>query len=376
MNPLKNLVLKKDYYFNLQLFANPEDEGRTQEATERKKRKAREEGNVAKSQDLVSAVVFLISFWVLWIMAEFIFAMIKNFMLASFQNLDKPFSLNDAFNTVLKFSLSFWKIIGPVLIFGVVMAIILNVVQVGFMFTLKPITPKFNKISFTFEKLKEKVLFSKTVFHNLIFSLTKFLVLILFFVLIIKAEIPSLINLSSMDLTQSFGIIGNLVVKFFNGVGIFLVALGIPDFLLKKKQLADSLKMTRQEIKDEFKEDEGDPMIKGQLKEMYRNLLNRQTIRRVVPQADVVITNPTHFAVAIQYHLGMPAPMVLAKGEDDEALLIREIAQENDVPVVENPPLARQLYSITEVGDEIPEEFFEVVATVLVNLGVFQGTGV
>ncbi len=372
MHPLKELFLKQDYYFNLQLFANPEDEGRTQEATEKKKRKAREEGNVAKSQDLVSAVVFLVSFWVLWIMAEFIFAIIKNFMLAAFRNLDKPFSLNDSFNTIFDFSLNFWKIIGPILIFGVVVAIILNVVQVGFMFTLKPITPKWNKISFTFAKLKEKVLFSKTVFHNLIFSLIKFFVLILFFVLIIKAEIPALINLSSMDLTQSFGIIGNLVVKFFNGVGIFLVALGIPDFLLKKKQLADSLKMTLQELKYEFKDDDGDPMIKGQLKEMYRNLLNKQTIRRVVPQAEVVITNPTHFAVALQYNLGMPAPMVLAKGEDDEALLIREIAQENNVPVVENPPLARQLYSLTKVGDEIPTEFFEVVSTILLNLGIFQ----
>jgi flagellar biosynthetic protein FlhB len=369
---LEEILYLRDFYFDLQLFASPEDEGRTEEPTERKRKKAREEGNVAKSQDLVSALVFLFSFWVLWLMSKIIFVSIRDFMVNTFQSLNAPLTLSNVGYYIVQFSAEFWKIVGPAILAGVFTGILSNVFQVGFMFSSKAITPKFNKIAFTPKKLKEKF-FSKSSFTNLLFSLVKFGALSLIFIIIIKSSVSTLVNMGGMGLEQSLGILGDMALKLFNAAGVFLVALGIPDYIVKKKQFEDSLKMKKEETKREFKEDEGDPLIKGRMQEMYRELLNAQNIRKTVPEADVVITNPTHFAVALKYELqSMPSPMVVAKGEDKQALLIREIAGENGIPIEENPPLARQLYAVSEVGDYIPDDFFMVIAELYLQIGKFQ----
>ncbi len=368
---LKDISLLDDIIFDLQFFANPEDEGRTEDPTERKKKKAREEGNVAKSQELVSALVFLFSFWVLWIMMGTIFASLKKIMVSNFQNLNAPFKLDDIGNSIMSFALDFWKIVGPALLVGAIIAVVGNVAQIGFLFSTKAIQPKFNKVLFTFDKLKKK-LFSKESFFNFITSIAKLVVLAGIFLIIIQADVTELINMSAMGLEQSLSIVGNMLLKMFNVAGVFLLAISIPDYLFKKKQHKESLQMTKQELKQELKEDEGDPQIKGQIREMYQSLMNQQNIKKTVPEADVVITNPTHFAVALKYELeSMKAPIVLAKGEDKLALMIRELAFENDVAVIENPPLARSLYATTETGDYIPEEFFMVIAEILVQVGKF-----
>lgn len=369
---MENFVLLDDFYFDLQLFANPEDEGRTEEPSERKRKKAREEGNVGKSQDLVSALVFLFTFWVIWIMANMIFEGLKNYMISTFKSINSPFSAGNAMQALLAFSIEFWEIVGPCLIAAIFIGVLANLIQVGFMFTPKPIEPKFKKIAFTFEKLKNKVLFSKEMMINLFFSFIKLVILAGIFFVIIKGDSYQLINMGGMGLSQSLGVIGGMVLKLFNAAGIFLLLLSLLDYKFKKKQFEDSLKMKKEEVKREFKEDEGDPMIKGRVKQMYNEFLNRQNIKKTVPQADVIVTNPTHYAVALKYEMEqMQAPMLIAKGEDETALLIRTIAKENNIPIVENPPLARQLYSITEVGDYIPEEFFLTVAEILVRLGKF-----
>lgn len=361
-----------DYYIDLQLFESPEDEGRTEDPTARKRKKAREEGNVAKSQDLSSAMVFLFSFWAIWGMASITIATIKTFMVSSYKSLNSTVSLNSMPSYILSFSLDYWRIIGPALLVAVVIGFLGNVFQVGFMFTPKAISPKFNKIAFTFKKLKEKILFSKQMMFNLLFSLSKFIALSVIFAIIIWQDIDRILVMSSMPLPQSLGIIGSLALKLFNAAGLFLIAIGIPDYFVKKKQHEDSLKMKKEEVKKEMKEDEGDPLVKGQIKEMYQKLLNTQNIRKRVPEADVVITNPTHFAIALKYdEFSMSAPMVIAKGEDNDALIIRELAKENEVPIVENKELARQLYALSEIGDYIPEEFFLTVAEILIQTGKF-----
>jgi flagellar biosynthetic protein FlhB len=137
--------------------------------------------------------------------------------------------------------------------------------------------------------------------------------------------------------------------------------------LFQRWQYKESLKMSKQEVKEERKMYEGDPLVKSRLRQRMRELLNRN-IAITVPRADVVIANPTHFAVALEYKFGMDAPMVSAKGEDELALRIRRIAEENEVPVVENKPLARALYADTEVGDVIPEKYYQAVVTVLASV--------
>ena len=364
-------LLPKDYFFDLQFFASPDDEGRTEDPTERKKKKAREEGNVAKSQELVSALVFLFTFWAVWMMVGTIYVTLKNFMVMSFESLNQRVLFDNVASYVLGFSMDFWKIMGPAVAVAVFIAILGNVAQVGFMFTLKPISPKFNKVLFTFKKLKEKM-FSKTSFFNFITSLLKMLFLGLIFFIIIQGHTSEMVNLAGMGLTQSLAFLGSMMIKMFNAAGLFLLAIAVPDYIFKKKQYKDSLKMKKEEVKQEMKEDEGDPQIKGQIREMYNAMMNQHNIRRSVPQADVVVVNPTHFAVALKYDMEkMQAPMVIAKGEDDQALLIKQIAFENDVPVEENPPLARQIYAMTEVGDYIPEDFFLVIAELLIKVGKY-----
>jgi len=372
----KNIELDKyinNYCFNIQIFASPEDEGRTEEPTERKRRKAREEGNVAKSQDLVSAFVFLFSFWTLWFLAKTIIKSLKEYFLYTFSNLNQPYSYSNVTSSILDFSFFFWKLIGPVIFAAVIIGFLVNAFQVGFMFAPKAIVPKFSKVSFTLSKLKERVLMSKTVFTNFIFSLIKFILLPIIFFIILKSEITEIMNLGFMGISPSIDFIGNMILKLFNSTGILLLAIAIPDYFIKKKHYEDSLKMTKEELKREFKEEEGDPLIKAEIRKMYMSILNKKNIRKRVPESDFVVTNPTHYAVAIKYDMmEMSAPIVMAKGEEQEALLIKEIAKEHNVPIIENPPLARQLYNSTEVGQEIPPEFYVVVAEILIQIGKFK----
>jgi flagellar biosynthetic protein FlhB len=148
---------------------------------------------------------------------------------------------------------------------------------------------------------------------------------------------------------------------------ILLLLLSIPDFLFQRWQYRQSLKMSRQEVKEEQKMYEGDPMIRSRLRRRMRELMSRN-IAASVPRATVVITNPTHFAVALEYHVGMEAPQVVAKGADELAFRIRRIAEENDVPIVENKPLARALHAELDIGDFVPTKYYEAMAAVLAHV--------
>jgi flagellar biosynthesis protein FlhB len=155
-----------------------------------------------------------------------------------------------------------------------------------------------------------------------------------------------------------------------------MLVLGLPDYLFQRKQYRDSLKMTKHEVKEERKMHEGDPLVQNRLRERMREILSRN-IMKSVPEADVVITNPTHYAVALEWdRLSMTAPMVTAKGQDHLAQRIKEIAGENEVPVIENKPLARALYAEVDLGDVIPEKYYEVMAGVLAQVYKMQGRGV
>jgi flagellar biosynthetic protein FlhB len=183
--------------------------------------------------------------------------------------------------------------------------------------------------------------------------------------LLIRADINKLANLQTINLWLGITLIANITIKMFILTALLLLALSIPDLFFQRWRYKEDLKMSRAEVKEERKMYEGDPQVRNRIRQRMRELQNRNMIVNV-PKADVVVTNPTHYAVALQYDRSiMPAPRVIAKGEDELAQRIKRIARDNEVPIVENKPLARALYAETEVGDIIPLSYYEVVATVL-----------
>jgi flagellar biosynthetic protein FlhB len=184
----------------------------------------------------------------------------------------------------------------------------------------------------------------------------------------IKSDLDRLMSLFTTPFWMSVSFIGSLAIRLVIEVGVALLALSVPDYLFQRRQYMEGLKMSKEEVKEEHKMQEGDPLVKSRLRERMREVLSRNMAANV-PKADVVITNPTHYAVALEWERErMEAPVVSAKGMDDMALRIKRIAGENGVPIVENRPLARALYADVEIGDAIPEKYYQAIAAVLAHV--------
>jgi flagellar biosynthetic protein FlhB len=349
---------------HLQWFA-AEDEGRTEQPSEYKIRKAREEeGRVPKSQELTGALVLLIPGVTLLFLAPSLlktFVEMLRFFLSRATEVD-PVKDRQIAGVAL---LYFVKLCLPIIVIAMVSAIFANIVQVGFLFTTKPLTPNFSKILPRFGKYFQKTLFSMEGVFNFFKSIVKMLVIGLTAFLLIKSKINALTNLQTMNLWKSVTIVATLAIQMLILSALFLLLLSIPDYMFQRWQHRESLKMSRKEVEEERKMYEGDPYVKARLRRRMRQILTKNMAINVA-KADVVITNPTHFAVALEYRMGEGgAPVVTAKGEDEMAFRIRRIALDNGVPIMENKPLAQALYADTEVGDEVPEQYWEAVILVL-----------
>jgi flagellar biosynthetic protein FlhB len=362
---VENIVLTKKYTFDLQLFA-AEDEGRTEEPTEYKKRKAREEGHIPKSQELTAIIVFLANFWALALIGEFVFRTLWNLMRYYLENLGQIKITRG--NLFFIFTEMLWISSGsllPFLLTGIIFAILGNVIQGGFIFSTKRISFNFGKIFSNIPVNLSKMFWSREAFFNLFKSLVKVVSVFTIVFLILNNEIAKLLSFSRMSVTDSFLLLWRIIFWFVSFAGIILLIIAVLDYIFQRWIYLESLKMTKQELKEEFKEMEGNPEIKAKIRELERRLLSGRMLREV-PKADVVVTNPTHIAVALKYEPDyMNAPVVVAKGEGRMAERIKEIAKENGVYVIENKPLARELYKKVEVGEEIPPEFFVAVAKIL-----------
>ncbi|MDP3179159.1 MAG: flagellar biosynthesis protein FlhB [Spirochaetaceae bacterium] len=352
---------------HLQWFA-AEDEGRTEEPTDYKIRKAREEGRVAKSQELVGAVGLLFPAVALAILAPYLASTVRE-MLLHFLTISTQIDIaTDPGPVALAFFSYFAKLTLPLALTAVVAAIFSNVLQVGFLFTLKPITPDFSRIVPRFGQYLRKTLFSTEGLFNFAKSVVKVSIVGIVAYSMIQGELDKLITVFATPFWTAVGFVWSLVIRLIVTTAVALLALSIPDYLFQRRQYMESLKMSRQEIKEERKMQEGDPLVKSRLRERMRELLARNMAANV-PKADVVITNPTHFAVALEWDRDrMAAPVVTAKGIDEVALRIRRIAEDNGVPLVENRPLARALYADVEIGDAIPEKYYQAIATVLAHV--------
>lgn len=356
---------------HLQWFA-AEDEGRTEDPTEHKIEKAREEGKVAKSQDVTGAVILLFAVIALLVLARYMFnnslEMVTYFLRRSTES-------NVMFDGTLMsaFYRYFIRLTLPIGMVAFAAAILGNIVQVGFLFSTKPIQPDFNRIAPRFGKFFQRALLGTEALYNFAKSIGKVLLIAILGVINVAMRINEITATITAPFLQSFSLITEIAFNMLLQSAILLLVLSVFDYLFQRQQHIESLKMTRQEIKEERRTYEGDPLIKNRMKQRMNELLNRNMLQNV-PSADVVVTNPTHYAVALKYdRLVMEAPTVVAKGQDNIAFRIREIAAEANVPVVENKPLARALHADVDVGDPIPATFYEAVVIVLKQ--VYRMTG-
>lgn len=355
---------------DLQWFA-AEDEGRTEEPSEHKLKKAREEGRVAKSQELSSALVMLFPIITIVIIAPWLFTNFIEILRYYFER-STTAELNGSL--AYAFYYYFLKMLMPIAITAILAGVVANLIQNrGFIFSTKPLEPKFSKIIPRFGEYFRKTMFSFEGVFNIFKSLLKVAVVFIVSYVIIRSDLPQLLSLLNVNLWQGITHIANMTAKILIIAAIIFLIIAIPDYLVQRRQFMESMKMTKQDVKEEYKTMEGDPLVKGRLKQFMRELL-QGNMRESVAKADVVITNPTHFAIAILYDREvMQGPMVMAKGQDELAQHIKRIAQENNVPMIENRPLARTLYAQVEIGDIIPEEYYTALATILGRVYAIKG---
>lgn len=356
--------------YNLQFFAKDGPGGeKTEPATPKKLEDARKDGNVAKSKDLVTAVTLVVTFVLLKIVIGNVgegFMNTYKDVYGKIPTFANPGANEINYNstvTVLK-DATLEAFIGAFPIFAVtfIIAFVGDLVQVKWKVTTKTMAPKSSKIN----PLKGfKRIFSLQSLVNLIKSIA--LVGIIGFVVFrtIIDKKGALLNLYEVSLMEAILYIGDLVLDLGIKISAIYLIVGIGDFVYQKVKFRNDMKMTKQEVKDELKNSEGDPQIKGKIRQRMRQASMRRMMQEL-PTADVVITNPTHFAVALKYESGKnQAPVVIAKGEDYLAMKIKEKAKECNIEIVENKPLARALYANVDIGQEIPEELYQAVAEVL-----------
>lgn len=351
-----------EFKIQLQLFAEGE---KTEKATPKKRREAREEGQVFQSKEISSVFILLISFLAFNILGKFI---LKNlielmkYLFSSFQNLDDIFTQDNIRIKFLSIIAVFLKVSSPILITTYFASLIINYLQVGFLFTTKPLEPKFSRIN-PIEGFKR--IFSKKAFVELGKSIIKILLIGYVAYSFIKKRIGILVNLPSMAPIQILKNFSNLSFQFgIRILGVLLVVSAL-DYFYQWWDYEKNLMMSKEELKEEFKQTEGDPLVKSKIKEKQRKMAFNRMMQEV-PKADVIVTNPTHIAVALKYDQELNfAPIVVAKGADIIAENIKKTGKENSIPIVENKPLARAIYETVDVGDIIPEELYETVAEVL-----------
>lgn len=357
--------------FVLTLFASPEDEGRTELPTERKKRRAREEeGRVVNSVEINQTLVLAITIGLISILAGYLTHTIGQFFMEIINKIsdaDNTMNINALPDIFLNIIFLITKTAGIILFAALIVGVGVNLAQTRFLFTTKKLKPNFKRIAPTWSNFKERVFISSQNVMNLAKILFKMLVIAFLTFTTINGKRSELFNMINMELSQAMNVFFFIVLEMLAKVIIFLMIVSVFDYFFQRRQHIKSLKMTKHEMKEELKEMEGDPLVKSQLQEMARKIVNR-TMLKAVPEADVIITNPTHFAVALKYNNGDYAPIVTAKGADHIALRIKEIAKENEIEIVENKPLARELFYNVDIGKYIPEKLFHVVSTILTNV--------
>lgn len=357
-------------HYNLQWFAKDGEGGeKTEPATAKKLKDARDEGKVAKSRELNSAFDLIVLFLCLKTFVSFVGEKFIDIFSYIYENMPDFVKINEGglsvqavAGLIASVTLKSLLIMLPFMAFGFVVTLLVSIVQVGWKVSTKPMKPELSKLN---PLNGFKRIFSKDSLFELVKSILKIVIIIYIAYTSIKDNANDLFALYDLGLNQAVALVGTLIINTGIKISIVYLVIGLADFIYQKHKFNEDMKMTKQEVKDEYKNTEGDPQIKGRQRRKMQEVSQKRMMQDV-PKADVVITNPTHFAVALKYEAEVSsAPVVLAKGEDYLAQKIKEVARENKIEIVENKPLARMLYHNVDVGAEIPPELYQAVAEVL-----------
>lgn len=364
--------------YNLQFFAEDANGAeKTEQPTAKKLNDARKEGQVAKSQEIATAFSLLAFFIILRICYGYIanvfssnFEFVYNSIPSVARTYDGFLPVSYIRSLITRGLLSLLLICLPFFGIGFIVAFLCDYVQVGYKPTTKPLKPKISKLN---PVSGMKKIFSTRKLFELAKSILKLVIMAAVIYTFLLGRRESLFLLYDIPLKQAIGLMGNLIIELGLRIAAAYMIIAFADLIYQRKRFKKDMMMTKQEVKDEFKNSEGSPEVKSAQRKRMMQASQRRMMQNL-PQADVVITNPTHYAVAIRYDAQeADAPIVVAKGADYLAQKIKEVARENDVEIVENKPLARMLYSNVEVGEMVPPELYKAVAEVLAYVYHLKG---
>jgi len=336
---------------------------KTEEATPKRLRDARKKGQVAKSRDLNTVVILISAFVIILFMKDYIGESLRSGLISSFELISrKDLSIEMLFLQGQSNFMTCVKILGPFGAAIVVIAVAVCFFQIGPIFSGEPMKPQMKRLN-AIENLKN--MFKMTTFVELLKNIAKMSLIFLIAYLVVSANIRDVVLTVKATPDQSMALAARMVVEFLIKVFIVFIIISIIDLFVQRWNYKKQMRMTKDEVKREYKQDEGDPLIKSARRQLHQELAMSDT-RQAVKSADAVVTNPTEIAVAIKYNESdMVAPQVLAKGQRLFAQTIRDYAEEFGIPIVRNVPLAWTLIEL-DIGDEIPEELYAAVAEILV----------
>lgn len=341
-----------------------DDSDKTEEPTEHKLQEARKKGQVFKSQDIIQTILLLTTAGILYMERGWLLLNLRNFMEWSF-NLIKP-GLNIRERSMFKDGMvvvaTYFRILSPLFAAAFIVAILINMAQIKFIFTFYPMKPKISKLN-PVEGFKR--IFSMKSLVELLKQLAKLTVVTWVCVKVVKAELMSLRMANNWTIPQTINLVRKMAVRIVSYVLAAMAVISVLDYIFQKKQYMKKMKMSIKELKDEYKDTEGNPQVKAKIKQLMRQGAQARMMEEV-PNSSAVVSNPTHLAVALRYEPGVDhAPVVVAKGKKLMAVQIKILAESNDVPIIENVELARALFSACEVGSAIPVELYKATAEVL-----------
>ncbi len=344
----------------------PEEEdeaSKTEDPSERKIEKAKEEGDTAVSQDAKSFIMFIGMLFVVWLVFPLMMKWFYQYALKFIENPESiPTDPAHIQRLLISAGVAMLKVMAIPFVIFMVFGVAASISQTGFIYAPKKLEPNWNKLNI-FAALPNFINMKKVV--ESLKGIIKIAVISFVAILVVKPWLSKVNLLPTMDSMAILSFIHKIVVLLIFTVVIAVFVIAVADYVYQRYTHLKKLRMTKQEVKDEYKQMEGDPIVKSRIRQV-RMERARHRMMENVPKADVVIVNPTHYAVALEYKMEqMDAPVVLAKGIDHLALRIREVAEENEIPIVENPPLARALFASVEIDQAIPQEHFKAVAEVI-----------
>lgn len=338
------------------------DQEKTEEPTQTRIEDFRKKGQVAQTKELASCLFLLAAAGGIYMLGQFFFIQMYEIFQHTFgADMVQAVRMGGIFTAVRLAAVKFAILLAPILGIAFIIGISSSLLQVGFLQVEDALTPKFEKLN-PVSGLQR--VFSLRALSEGVKALLKFILIGGVVYLVLKGEVQQLPFISQWDVSQITTYMGAVTGKLLFSIGCAMLVLAAADFFFQKWDLNKKMMMTKQELKEESKNREGDPLIKARIRRVQREMANKRMMDKV-PEATVIITNPTHIAIALKYDATLPAPQVVAKGGDLVAEKIKEIAREHNVPIVENKPLARAIFKTLKIGQVIPRELFVAVAEVL-----------